>query len=88
MYLKQLSRGIPITVIVNETQRNEVIPSCTKRRLLQPSSNQHCRYQYIERIYPDTLRYRDSFDLPISMHFAFEIGVSRNELPPGKLSGH
>jgi hypothetical protein len=24
-------------------------------------------------IYPDTLRYRDSFNLQISMHFVFEI---------------
>jgi hypothetical protein len=35
-----------------------------------------CKHRSIKLIYPDTLGYRDSFDLQISMRFTFEIRVS------------
>jgi hypothetical protein len=32
-----------------------------------------CKQRRIKLIYPDTLRYRDSFNLQISMRYVFEI---------------
>jgi hypothetical protein len=56
-YLAASCRGIKKEIFFLSLQAAEYLPAGWQVRL----------------IYPDTLRYRDSFDLQISMRFTFEI---------------
>jgi len=50
-------------------------------QLMGPISYRH-KQQNFEYNYPDTLRYRDSFNLQILMHLAFKIWVLRKKSWP------
>ena len=60
-----------ITKVVKKLKMNYLAASC--RGINIEFLFYRCKHRSIKLIYPDTLRYRDSFNLQISMHSVFEI---------------
>jgi hypothetical protein len=65
---------LPISITVNIDNPFQMNYTAAELRGIKEESILfRCKQRSIKLIYPDTLRYRDSFNLQISMRYVFEI---------------